>query len=108
MIDRQLSDKELDLIRQVKAYESVFLALVGEVGQHIEDGRQQAKSQNNEIAMHRMNRAEPERWLAIGETHVQQAVMAMIRAIEQPEPFYRSPPDERVSHLPEPDKIRPT
>jgi hypothetical protein len=33
----------------------------------------------------RMNAAEPERWASIGRTHFQEGVMALVRALAQPE-----------------------
>ncbi len=85
---RSLDDKEADLIRQIKAYESVFLGLVGEISSHLAQRREDAPT---DYEKDRHNRAEPERWLAIGETHLQQAAMALVRAVAQPEPLYRGP-----------------
>ena len=43
--------------------------------------------QRAEDEIHRIDTAQPERWIAVANTHFQQGLMALVRAVEQPEGF---------------------
>jgi aspartate carbamoyltransferase regulatory subunit len=85
---RQLDQDTLDLINKVKLHEKVLLELVREVREHIAAQRDKCRSMEDEHQVResmRMNAAEPERWASIGRTHFQEGVMALVRALAQPE-----------------------
>lgn len=111
---RQLSDAEIDLINRLKAKGAELLALhdevvkfvgdkantlwaneqnagvlarakegkIGEEAEHAEAVLAHEQAQN---AFSAIQRAEPFRWAAIGRTDIQTGMMALIRAVAQPD-----------------------
>lgn len=85
---RDLSKKEIDLMNAIKAKGAEIDALIKGIDAHILEQRADAQrsacagiQQDEEV---RLALAEPERWLAISRTHIQQGFMAMIRSVAQP------------------------
>lgn len=63
---RDLSQSDIDMINMIKEYAEDF-------GKFCE-----ALSANSEL---------DQRWVAIGKTHLQQGIMALVRAVAKPETF---------------------
>lgn len=89
---RTLTDQEIDLMNQVKAAGARLLKLQREIAQLLVDQevikQQQAlESKDGQVELARFQKAEPHRWAAIGKTEVEQGVMAIVRAIAQPDPL---------------------
>lgn len=87
---RELSQAEIDLMNRVKAQGRALDTLIDEVRRHIATQREACRNlgteQNVEEAA-RLTMAEPERWAALGRTHFQEGLMALTRAVAQPENF---------------------
>lgn len=74
---RQLSEAEAALMNEIKAKGVELGALV-------------AKLQDNETAINDefgTGDYEPRRWISIGQTHLQQGLMALTRAVAKPTSF---------------------
>ena len=70
---RVLSEEELALINEIKAKGEILAALVQTVrNRKVETGTTHFDSS---------------RWTSIGETHLQQGLMALVRAVSQPTNF---------------------
>lgn len=96
---RELSQPELDLMNEIKEQGIVMQSLIEKVQGHLtkqaagvpmivpplrgEDG--DVRPDNAERM--RLNNAEPGRWAAISKTHIQEGLMALTRAIAQPDFF---------------------
>lgn len=80
---RQLSAEEAAMINVVKRHGADLAALIAAVKQHVALQRSQAGSEEN----NRITEAQPERWIAIAGTHFQEGLMALARAVAQPEGF---------------------
>jgi hypothetical protein len=89
---RDLTPEEIALINKIKVHGIVTAALVAVVDMHLKvqknlaDGSI-AKEGDYMTESERILAAEPSRWLAIGRTHMQEGVMALTRAVAQPEFF---------------------
>lgn len=82
---RALDEQEIDMMNQVKEYEAEGLALLDEIGSVLTDQFEAlTMAEGDSSELHRLQAAEPLRWLAIGRTHLQQASMAVVRSIAQP------------------------
>lgn len=88
---RDLSQAEIDLMNRVKAQGAELEALIRDVQMHVRSQRavcaNYAGSQQGEDEKRRIDKAEPERWAALGRTHFQEGLMALTRAVAQPENF---------------------
>lgn len=95
---RSLNQEELDLINRIKSKGKEFLALhdelmsrlITDTGVKCSAGDILKNGANYELSpecveWNRFQRAEPLRWLAIGKTDLETAVMAMVRAVAQPD-----------------------
>jgi len=91
---RDLSEYEVDLMNRVKAAGAELLQLQAEVVQVLRND-EAAKSNATRInstdypqclaELQRFQAAEPFRWAAIAKTDIQTGVMALVRAVGQPE-----------------------
>lgn len=68
---RELSQEEIDLMNEIK-----------EQGAQLGDLIERLQAANLEA-----HPAEPQRWIAIGKTQIQQGLMALTRAVAKPEFF---------------------
>ena len=91
---RELSQLEIDMMNEIKTKGLELEALILKAKQHIARQRQavQGLACDKKIAEAaeedaRLNEAEPERWAAIGKTHMQEGLMALTRSIAQPSFF---------------------
>lgn len=92
---RELSQAEIDLLNRIKAKGAELLALQEEVLdslrlQHYDKNRAAEAADHEERAaalteLNRFDGAEPLRWAAIGKTDIQTGIMALVRAVAQPE-----------------------
>lgn len=69
---RDLSQEEIDLMNQIKAKGEELGELVAQL---------------DEKTMHPHPHHVDKRWLSIGQTHLQQGLMALVRAVAKPESF---------------------
>lgn len=78
---RRLSPVEQELIAEIKHYETRLLACYGYVMDHLEfqetGGPDMRRHQHEAMAR---------RWAQIGRTDIEKGVMALIRAVAQPQP----------------------
>lgn len=78
-----------DLLKKIAIHEKVLAELVAEVKTHVAVQRAAAADPSECDArgalVKRMDRAEPERWAALGRTNIQQGLMFLTRAVAQPE-----------------------
>ena len=81
---RTLTSLDVALMNEVKAAEAAYLAVVERVVEHVEDAYQRAYDSHEMGEVTRIVAANPRRWAQIGRTHVEQATMAVCRAIAQP------------------------
>lgn len=87
---RELSQAEIDLMNRIKAKGNELLELHYELDQML---RTQANDKSLDVAgngldnaeFERFMAAEPLRWAAIGKTDIQTGIMALVRAVAQPE-----------------------
>lgn len=90
---RELSQEEIDLMNRIKAKGAELLALQAEltdlIGEQLVDKQLAAASNDEsgeaEVEYNRFLAAEPFRWASIGKTDIQTGVMALVRAVAQPE-----------------------
>ena len=95
---RELSAEEIDLMNRIKAKGAELLQLQAELAGRLftdyECKRYAAKqsklapedeSSDECVELRRFERAEPQRWAAIGKTNIQTGIMALVRAVAQPE-----------------------
>ncbi|MFZ1872309.1 MAG: hypothetical protein WAU54_05910 [Chania sp.] len=99
---RELSQEEIDLMNRIKAKGAELLALQAELAGRLRtdydvklaaacdaqhgtgfDVYQGASDEAQEYR--RYMSAEPQRWAAIGKTDIQTGIMALVRAVAQPE-----------------------
>jgi len=92
---RTLTSVDVAFMNRVKEMEGRFLDLLDEVSKHVEDGYAAAYKgaehpdgesviESGMVEVLRIAEANPRRWLSIGRTHVEEASMAVCRAIAQP------------------------
>jgi len=74
---RTLTDEEIDLINEIKRMGTDLDALFTKVHNHL---IRQAKTEAEQYA-------QPARWASIGRTDLQTGLMALTRAVAQPENF---------------------
>lgn len=79
---RDLSQTEIDLINKIKVHEAQQAVLLNEVNEYLHFLRQNATDEDSV----RIVKACPNRWLAISQTHFDQAFMALVRSVAQPLP----------------------
>ena len=95
---RELTAEEIDLMNRIKAKGAELLQLQAELAGRLstdhECKRYAAKNSkltpeheasDECVELRRFERAEPHRWAAIGKTDIQTGIMALVRAVAQPE-----------------------
>ncbi|CAD5107233.1 Acb2/Tad1 domain-containing protein [Zestomonas carbonaria] len=87
---RELSQAEIDLMNRIKAKGGELLELQAELAQMLahqarEKAANLAENTDCYAEMERFHDAEPMRWAAIGKTDIQTGIMALVRAVAQPE-----------------------
>lgn len=87
---RELSQEEIDLMNRIKAKGGELLELQYELslmlaGQHL--SKKEAANEGGEAKdeLSRFNMAEPTKWASIGKADIQTGIMALVRAVAQPE-----------------------
>lgn len=81
---RELTAEEIDLMNRIKGAGASLLVLHSELMRTLIHQRADAAA-SGRIEHERFNAAEPLRWAAIGKTDIQTGVMALVRAVAQPE-----------------------
>ncbi len=91
---RELSQAEIDLMNMIKNNGITFEALLTRIADHFTDQRRAVSGSQSAETMDaanaeriRLERAQPERWAAIARTHFQEGLMALTRAVAQPDFF---------------------
>ena len=72
---RELDQSEIDLMNEIKFHGEQLAGLISQL-------RPRAA-----VAGVPINGSPDQRWVSIGETHLQQGIMALVRAVAQPESF---------------------
>ena len=84
---RELSEKDIALMNEGKALGPLIEEVIAEVKSHVAAQRSFSEIDGEvdaNVARSRLDRAQPERWAAIGGTHFQEGLMALTRAVAQP------------------------
>lgn len=81
---RELSEAEIALMNEIKALGAHLEHLQHRVLDHVEAQLNIASSANNFDEVSRLGRTEPTRWAKIANTHFQEGLMALTRAVAQP------------------------
>ncbi len=89
---RELTAEEIDLMNRIKAKGAELLQLQAELAGRLSTDHElkRADARDDERApeiaeLRRFERAEPHRWAAIGKTDIQTGIMALVRAVAQPD-----------------------
>ncbi len=88
---RELSQQEIDLMNRIKAKGADLLALQAELVIHLKAQRNACCVEEmfteviDPVELARIDAAEPHRWASIGKTNIQTGIMALVRAVAQPE-----------------------
>lgn len=88
---RELSQEEIDLMNRIKTKGGELLALQAELARVLRDQAvQKMDAVDNGLPgakeeLQRFSDAEPMRWSSMGRTDIQTGVMALVRAVAQPE-----------------------
>ncbi|HEN9526050.1 TPA: DUF7681 family protein [Acinetobacter baumannii] len=80
---RDLSQPEIDLINEIKAHGEALEVLTQKVRDHVGNQYQTAFDNNDQEEDKRLTQAQPDRWLNIGITNLQQGLMALTRTVAQ-------------------------
>jgi len=84
---RDLSQAEIDLMNKIKAHGAATDALLGEVHAHVGQQIVDAKNLPEKDEEHRIDDAQPQRWIAMARTDFQTGLMKLVRAVAQPTTF---------------------
>lgn len=86
---RDLSQSEIDLMNRIKIKGAELLELHAELVKSLSkrhgDLIQHYSNGGDSAELDRFTAAEPLRWAAIGKTDIQTGIMALVRAVAQPE-----------------------
>ncbi|MBR8475822.1 DUF7681 family protein [Burkholderia cenocepacia] len=94
---RDLSQEEIDLMNEIKEKGAELLAVQAKVSAHLahQDREKRAAAgyprhgiwpkNDPGMELYRFDSAEPHRWAAIAKTDIQTGIMALVRAVAQPE-----------------------
>ena len=95
---RELIKEEIDLMNRIKAKGAELLQLQAELAGRLstDHGCKRAEALASKrapeddaspecVELRRLERAEPQRWAAIVKTDIQTGIMALVRAVAQPE-----------------------
>lgn len=77
---RELTQAEIDLMNRIKALGPQIEEVLIAVGEHVAG---QSEAADREEAL-RLIDADPDRWLEVAQTNLQQGLMALTRAVAQP------------------------
>lgn len=81
---RELSQAEIDLMNEIKAFGPQLEQLLAKVESHIEGQIGAGINSENKDELERLDTAHPLRWAAIAKTDLQTGLMALTRAVAQP------------------------
>lgn len=84
---RELSQADIDLMNRVKSLGPLAEEILAEVAFHVAAQRANlppAGSAERSVECARLDRSQPERWMAVARTHFQEGLMALTRAVAQP------------------------
>ena len=83
---RELNQMEIDLMNRIKVKGAELLALQAELDVKLSDYTNYLMlSVGDDGEPERLQAAEPFKWSAIGKTNIQTGIMALVRAVAQPE-----------------------
>ena len=95
---RELTREEIDLMNRIKAAGAELLQLQADLAGRLSTDHEckRAAAKNSKrapedeasdecVELRRFECAEPHRWAAIGKTDIQTGIMALVRAVAQPE-----------------------
>lgn len=78
----ELTQEDIDLINEIKVKEAEFLLLVKKVKQNVH-----ARASSCPEALDHATKAGAYRWAVIGQTDIETASMALVRAVGQSQPL---------------------
>lgn len=81
---RELNQKELDLMNEIKTKGQELEDLCRRVREHVDAQFNAAVKVESDAEVDRLGDAEPHRWSSIGRTDFQTGLMALTRAVAQP------------------------
>lgn len=81
---RELSQNEIDLMNEIKAFGPQLAQLIDKVEEHIGIQVEKANSMETDEETERLDAAGPRRWAAIAKKDLQIGLMALTRAVAQP------------------------
>lgn len=81
---RELSQNEIDLMNEIKAFGPQLAQLIDKVEEHIGIQVEKANSMETDEETERLDAAGPRRWAAIAKKDLQTGLMALTRAVAQP------------------------
>lgn len=84
---RELNQGEIDLMNKIKTKGQELNELINEVKTHVANQIGPARETQTDAEVERLNRSEPMRWANIAKTDLQTGLMALTRAVAQPEAF---------------------
>jgi len=95
---RELTAEEIDLMNRIKAKGTELLQLQAELAGRLSTDHEmkcyaakqskvapEDEASDECVELRRFERAEPHRWAAIGKTDIQTGIMALVRAVAQPD-----------------------
>lgn len=90
---RELSQEEIDLMNRIKAKGSELMELYSELDLMLNRQHASKRSkvldedprESDKVEYDRFLGAEPHRWACIGKTDIQTGIMALVRAVAQPD-----------------------
>lgn len=77
---RELTQVEIDLMNRIKALGPQIEAVLADVADHVASQSEQADRDEAQ----RLMLADPDRWVEVAQTNLQQGLMALTRAVAQP------------------------
>lgn len=81
---RELSQAEIDLMNEIKAFGPQLESLCARIKTHLRDQNLTANAGGNDAEVLRLLDANPDLWEAMGRTDLQRGLMQLTRAIAQP------------------------
>lgn len=84
---RDLSQKEIDLMNEIKEIGPKLEALLKKIDRHVELQSLEAKVVTHTAEIARIEAATPARWVALARDSAQTALMYATRAVAQPSSF---------------------
>lgn len=84
---RELGAVEIALMNDIKSAGPQLAALCRRVSHHLIEQQEAALRADGNAESHRLENADPHHWVRVGTTQLQQGLMALTRAVAQPEFF---------------------